>query len=139
MIDEATGTLTLAESGESIGPGLTRSTFLETRVGRAAQSGPADAPWSKYEVKIAAGEIGPSAFHLTLRFDDERLDTMYLSDDSPEFGLWTTHGEVARKAAHDDWLRTQGIAVGTYAWGKLVSELDDKAGGSYVAFIYRSR
>jgi hypothetical protein len=139
MIDTDSGIVTLSITGESIGPALTRRAFLESRVGRSASTGAATDSRMKYEVKLAPGEIGQSAFHVTLYFHNDQLDALFLSDDSPEFGLWTTHGEVVRKAAHDEWLRTQGVAVGTYPWGKLLSELDDRAGGSYVAFIYRSR
>jgi hypothetical protein len=139
MIDTATGIVTLSITGETIGPALTRRAFLESRVGSSASTGATTDARMKYEVKLAAGEIGQSAFHASLYFHDDQLDAVFLSDDSPEFSLWTTHGEVVRKAAHDDWLRAQGVAVGTYPWGKLLSELDDRAGGSYVAFIYRSR
>jgi hypothetical protein len=138
MIDAANGVLTLSITGDAISPALTRREFLGSRVGQAAIPSVENAPWMRYEVKLAPGEIGPTAFHVVLQFHDERLHAVFLSDDSPEFGLWTTHGEMARKAAHDDWLRTQGVAVGTYPWGKLLSELDDKSSGSYVAFIYRS-
>jgi hypothetical protein len=137
-IDPSRGVLTLSVTGESLGPVLTREQFLRSRVGQAAVAGKTDAASQAYEVKLAPGEIGQSAYHVTLRFHGEQLDAILVSDDSPEFGLWTTHGEVARKAAHDDWLRTQGVAVGTYPWGKLLSELSDR-GGSYVAFIYGSR
>jgi hypothetical protein len=137
-IDAARGVLTLSATGESLGPVLTHDEFVRSRLGQSAVAANSDAPWKAYEVKLAPGEIGQSAYHVTLRFHGDKLDAILVSDDSPEFGLWTTHGEVARKAAHDDWLRTQGVAVGTYPWGKILSELSDR-GGSYVAFLYGSR
>jgi hypothetical protein len=137
-IDPARGVLTFSITGESLGPVLTREEFLGSKLGQSAVAATNDDACKSYEVKVAPGEIGQSPYHVTLRFDDETLGAILVSDDSPEFGLWTTHGEVARKAAHDDWLRAQGVAVGTYPWGKLLSELSDE-GGSYVAFLYGPR
>lgn len=137
MIDTATGEIVLASRSDSIGPGLSRRDFLQSRLGRSARAGTINEPWATYHIEIPPGELGPAAFFADLQFHGDQLRGVFVGIDGAEFGQWDPAGERARKTAHEAWLEKEGVATGRYSWGEISSVLDDKSGGSYVAFVYQ--
>jgi hypothetical protein len=82
-------------------------------------------------------------FRLGLYFHGERLEMAVLALDEPAFGTswadWSLATEMARKAAHEDWLAAIDPSLGEgrgFPWGVLDSTYDQKAGGSQIVLRY---
>ena len=87
--------------------------------------------------------LGARPFRLGLCFHDEGLEMVVMAIDEPAFGTswadWSLASEMARKAAHEEWLAAIHPSLGdgrTFRWGVLESTYDEKGGGSQIVLRY---
>lgn len=136
MMNAATGEV-LFDTGEALGPSLTRSAFLASPLAVGATALGAG-------FALARRDIGGEAFVPTLWFDGEPLARLELSMVMPtEATSWDDYSEdreLARKAKHDAWLAGQlGPLPWQFTWGNVTSEFDPRGGSSTIVITYRSR
>ena len=116
-----------------IRPTMGRVDFLGTTMGKGGTAKLVNVEWLHVTVKP---ERGISA---KLLFRGDRLHQVYLlmTIPSDQANAWTTELELERKAAHDEWLRTQlGMPPYQYAWGDVASEFDQKGCVSEIIVTY---
>jgi len=107
--------------------------FLESPIGRSAEESLVNENWRHYGIEPEAGVAG------TVLFNGNEIDRIFLAmrmdtDDSDE---WTVERELERKAKHEQWLRKElGQAPYRYAWGRVVSEFDQKGLASEIIIVY---
>jgi hypothetical protein len=152
-MDASTGDLSL-DTGERIGPRLTRTGFLASPLagGATLRAHPGAGQWSAFAVHV--GQPGGQAFSLALYFDGETLRQIVLSiigsheppaadyrreltDDAALARLVRTN-ERARKARHDAWLQAQlGAPPWSYKWGTIASSYNASACQGTISVAYR--
>ena len=138
--DAAPGTLT-TDTGERIGPSLTRGAFLASSLAEGGRVLVENPPWMSWAI---GRSIAGRPFGLGLYFEGERLDLVLLALDEAAFGGptwddWTLEGEMDRNAAHRAWLASIAPSIGedrTFPWGRVVSTYDSKSGGSEIVLRY---
>ena len=142
VLDAASGEVMLATTRVRLGPGLTRTAFLASALGRHASPGTSNPPWSSFGASVAEGEVGPFPADLTVQFEEEALLWITIMNVSPEFGTgwddWSREKEDARRRAHDDWLRASGLPPGRYRFAEVWSDYSDKDALSRIVIRYRA-
>ena len=140
-IELATGTIT-TDAGERIRPDLRRNAFEASGLADGATVLTRNDPWMSWSV---ARSIGGRPFRLGLYFHRERLEMVVMAIDEPAFGSswadWSLASEMARKAAHEEWLAKIDPSLGEgreFPWGVLESTYDEKGGGSQIVLRYRA-
>ena len=124
---------TISFDGGDIRCKLSRKQFLESKVGRESKESLVNQDWRHYHIEPEQGIAG------TVLFKAETIDRIFLtmripSDETKE---WTEERELERKALHDRWLRTElGDPPYDYAWGRIVSEFDQKGLVSEIIVVY---
>jgi hypothetical protein len=138
VIDKASGDIVL-DTGESIGPALTRQGFLASLLGAGAS--PLAQGGSASTFHLGLRGIGGHTLGLRLGFEGEPLCSVTLSmaqpDDSSSWDDWSEGKELARKARHDAWLEAQlGPLPWWFSWGDVTSDYDPRGGSSEIRFAY---
>jgi hypothetical protein len=117
----------------SIRRDMDRDGFLATELGKEAKRELINEIWWHHNIKP---EPGISA---NVLYRGDTLDKVFILMDIPQdaSGEWTLDIELARKAAHDEWLRRElGTPPYHYAWGDIVSHVDYKGVVSEIIVVY---
>ena len=145
MIDQATGTLLLPKL--PLSATLTCSALLASELGRSATIERTATGWTHLD-------LGPQVFLdrtflVRVSFEGERLDGYTLTDADPRFGSsfddWSSKKELARRDAHDAWLRQElgdggGKGPGlshSRPWGEAWSSYDAAGGAASIGVRFR--
>lgn len=135
MIDANTGSIDLSD--ERITSNLTRKEFLSLTMGKQAKIFVQNEPYCSFRIEA---KLGADDFILVLWFEGQTLNrvTLQLSDDryGSSWDDWTEENELARKQAHDDWLKAHGLSK-QYPWGKILSLYDSRGGSSTIEIVYQ--
>ncbi len=139
-IELATGTIT-TDAGERIRPDLRRNAFEASSLAEGATVVTSNEPWMSWSI---GRSLGGRPFRLGLYFHGERLEMVVMAIDEHAFGTswedWSLANEMARKAAHEEWLAAIDPSLGhgrEARWGVLDSTYDAKGGGSQIVLRYR--
>jgi hypothetical protein len=150
-IGAATGEIAL-DTGERIGPALTRSAFLaHSRAGGAAQPNPSIPHLSTLPLELRLP--GARSLSVKLDFDGEALRRIALSmtgDHDPPVADYRQHwtddvalaslvrtNEIARKGVQDAWLEARlGPPPWSYSWGRVGSRYDATFVRSLITVAY---
>jgi hypothetical protein len=132
LIDKLSGSLT---AGEEMFPRhMVIAEFKRTKAGSGSKLGVENGPWKSYQVRFLNEAACAFMFH------DQRLYqiSMAITGESNEsWDTWTEEKELERRRTHDNFLRNAlGIAPYVYAWGEVVSVLDEKSGGASIIVRY---
>lgn len=117
----------------SIGPQLDTTTFLASRLGEGSETILSNGAFVTFRFQPERGITGAAVFQ------DGRLYELSLllqlpTDDVPR---WTEEHELARKRAHDEWLRAElGVPPYRYPWGEVASVFDPKGCVSNILVHY---
>jgi hypothetical protein len=126
LIDKLSGSLT---AGEEMFPRhMLIAEFKRTKAGSGSKLGVENGPWKSYQVACAFMFHEQSLYQICMAITGES---------SESWDAWTEDKELERRRTHDNFLRnTLGIAPYVYAWGEVVSVLDEKSGEASIIVRY---
>jgi hypothetical protein len=138
-VNEDTGCLLIPEIGTSITAFLSRSQFLRTPAFSGARVLVQNEPHCSYS--LPGIQQADTKVVIVLQFRGEELVSLSLFHDATRFGSfwsdWSAERERARKLFHEHWLATElRVPPGTYPWGGISSDYDDKGGFSSIKIRY---
>jgi hypothetical protein len=136
-INKDNGELTLLD-GIIIGPKVTRSEFVD-KCNSAAIPFIGNGSWTSY--KLSAHFPDSADWLIMLFFKDQQLWRLSLLKQLPadSESLWTEQTEHQRKLLHDQWLKSEKIRSGAYAWGSIRSTFDERSTCSTIIIDYAIR
>ena len=130
-IDAGNGCVTF--EGGAVAADMTRTSFLDSPLGRVAQRWSANGEFESYRLVPEDGTIA------TVDFEGEILrmvSVVFEMPGEPQEGP-TMEWEMKRKDRHDAWLGANlGAPPYEYAWGKVVSEFYHQHCASELSVVY---
>lgn len=145
MIDLANGSLPLPSL--RLSASLTLAALLASKPGRSASVERTATGFT--HVDLGRITFDDHVFLVRVSFQGERLDSYALSDADPRFGStsddWSSKKELARRDAHDAWLRKAlgegggkgpGLAY-KLPWGEAWSSYDAAGGAASIGVRFR--
>ncbi|MEX2148634.1 MAG: hypothetical protein WD793_00325 [Steroidobacteraceae bacterium] len=132
-IDVTNGSIVFAKG--TISAGQLRPDFLRSSLGQISNQRVMGGNWTHQDLEPEKG------IHCSASFDDDRLDHVFILMNHPsdEADKLNEAIELERKALHDAWLLKElGPPPYEYAWGKVVSDYDNRGCVSEIIIRYGS-
>jgi hypothetical protein len=133
-IDTTNGSIVFAKG--TIRAGQLRQDFLKSSLGQISKQRVMSANWTHEDLEPETG------IHCSASFDDDRLDHVFILMDHPsnKTDQPAEALELERKSLHDAWLLKElGPPPYEYAWGKVVSDYDNRGCVSEIIIRYGNR
>ena len=137
IIEKASGEIHLDENFV-ISPSLRLQEFRSSKQGVDAKIAVANGDHTTFRTVFCDGKKN---FFMSIWFEKEKLRSASISvadiDEPSSWADWSEEKELARKAAHDQFLiSTFGSPSKRLAWGKVESLYDPRSGGSSIVVTY---
>jgi hypothetical protein len=136
-MDPSNGSFKFCRGAVEVGPGLTRSQFLESALAQDARVAVQNEPWCSWD--LAERPDGAPQLCIRLSFHSDTLESIALSDTSIKertWEDWSREEERRREERHAQWLRDVLGRRTTFAWGTVWSGYDEKGGFASIVIRY---
>jgi hypothetical protein len=133
-IDSTNGSIVFANG--TLIAGQLREDFLKSSLGPISKQRVMGGKWTHQDLEPESG------IHCSASFDDGRLDHVFILMDHPSEDVDQPAEalELRRKTLHDAWLLKElGPPPYEYAWGRIVSDYDNRGCVSEIIIHYGDR